>query len=121
MPVRTIKRHRFSATRAALQPTAPYDRIVTLVSAERQVPTKLILNASRCRSRASKARHLAMYLAHVVFGESLARVGVAFGRDRTTVSHACAQIEDLRDDPSFDAEICRLERCLQQEGVSHDA
>lgn len=53
-----------------------------------------------------------MYLAHVVFGASLAEIGLAFGRDRTTVSHACGLIEDLRDDPAFDADLERLEQVL---------
>jgi len=57
-----------------------------------------------------------MYLSHVVLGQSLTAVGVAFGRDRTTVSYACALIEDMRDDPGFDDEVTRLERLLENTG-----
>jgi chromosomal replication initiation ATPase DnaA len=56
-----------------------------------------------------------MYLAHVMLGESLTSVGLAFGRDRTTVSYACKLIEDLRDDPRFEAEVSALERELQRD------
>ena len=50
-----------------------------------------------------------MYLMHVVFGMSLSAVGRHFGRDRTTASYACRQIEDRRDEPNFDMLVDRLE------------
>lgn len=91
-----------------------FDHVLTVVSKEKKVPVRLILNTSRCRLPAARARQLAMYLAHVVHGESLTSVGLAFRRDRTTVSYACALIEDMRDDPVFDAEVSRLEDLLQE-------
>lgn len=48
------------------------------------------------------ARQVAMYLAHVCCGMTLTEVGAMFGRDRTTVAHACLKVEYRRDDPSFD-------------------
>lgn len=86
--------------------------VIALVSREKNVPIRLIVHFSRCRAGAARARQIAMYLCHVVFGASLAEIGLAFGRDRTTVSHACGLIEDLRDDPAFDAELERLETVL---------
>lgn len=59
---------------------------------------------------AAFARHIAMYLAHVGFGLSMAKIGRAFGRDRTTVVHACHVIEDRRDEARFDAMIDYLEQ-----------
>lgn len=53
-----------------------------------------------------------MYLAHVVCGISLTEVGILFGRDRTTVSHACGVIEDKRDDLAFDRTMDNLERAI---------
>ena len=55
-------------------------------------------------------------LAHVAKGISLTAIGMAFGRDRTTVSYACSLIEDLRDDAQFDAELERLEAVLMGAG-----
>ncbi len=55
------------------------------------------------------ARQVAMYLAHVACGISLTDVGRMFSRDRTTVAHACAVIEDRRDDQIFDRAIELLE------------
>jgi hypothetical protein len=62
---------------------------------------------------AALARQLAMYLTHVGFGISQTRVGHAFGRDRTTIGHACQLIEDKRDDPGFDDIVCALEAMLE--------
>lgn len=64
---------------------------------------------TRGRSRVAFARQVAMYLAHVGFGLTLTTVGRAFGRDRTTVSHACALVEDARDNPEFDHTLEMLE------------
>ncbi|MEN3791972.1 helix-turn-helix domain-containing protein [Fulvimarina sp. MAC3] len=65
---------------------------------------------NRSKASACEARHVAMYLAHVVFQVSLIRAGRAFGRDRTSIAHAVRRIEDRRDDPEFDAKIEHLER-----------
>jgi chromosomal replication initiation ATPase DnaA len=50
-----------------------------------------------------------MYLCHVALGRSLQEVGDIFGRDRTTVSYACALMEDMRDDRGFDDAVAALE------------
>lgn len=71
-----------------------------------------ILAAGRGAISVSRARQVAMYLAHVGFGMSLARVAEAFDRDRSTVAHACHLIEDRRDNHEFDAWIDTLERGL---------
>ncbi|RYG56471.1 MAG: chromosomal replication initiator DnaA [Alphaproteobacteria bacterium] len=95
--------------------------VLALISREKSVPIRLLVHISRCRAETARARQLAMYLAHVVKGISLTAIGAAFGRDRTTVSYACGLIEDLRDDPKFDAELDRLEaELLAVGGARHD-
>lgn len=89
------------------------DDVIALVARQKGVPIRLLTHKSRSRQSAARARQLAMYLSHVIFGRSLAEIGEAFGRDRTTVSYACARIEDMRDDPHFDEEVCALERQLE--------
>jgi len=64
---------------------------------------------SRGRAKVALARQVAMYLAHVACGLSLTDTGRLFGRDRTTVAHACGVIEDRRDDPLFDRALDLLE------------
>ena len=68
--------------------------------------------ATRRSPRVAFARQVAMYLAHVVCGLSLTEVGALFGRDRTTVAHACEVVEDRRDDPELDARLDHLERAV---------
>jgi hypothetical protein len=65
--------------------------------------------ASRGPRRAVLARQIAMYLAHVGFALSFEAIGRAFGRDRTTVAHACRTVEDRRDDIWFDCRLATLE------------
>lgn len=68
----------------------------------------------RGRAAAAFARQTAMYLAHVHFGLSLSDVGRNFGRDRTTVAHACARVEDSRDDPKIESVLACLEASLDR-------
>lgn len=64
------------------------------------------------RAPAAFARQAAMYLAHVKLGLSLSEVGAFFGRDRTTVAHACARMEDSRDDPRLECVLECVESAL---------
>jgi len=73
------------------------------------VETQKIVHANRGVARVALARQVAMYLAHVGCGLSLTAAGQLFGRDRTTVAHACLIVEDRRDDPVFDRILELLE------------
>ncbi len=77
------------------------------------VPVEEILDVERGPVDAAFARQVAAYLCHVGFEMSLARVAAAFGRDRSTIAHACHAIEDRRDDNQFDLWISALEAMLQ--------
>jgi hypothetical protein len=76
------------------------------------LPVHQVLSQERGAAAAAFARQVAMYLAHTAFEMSLGRVATAFERDRSTVGHACHQIEDRRDDAGFDAWIASLEAVL---------
>jgi chromosomal replication initiation ATPase DnaA len=89
------------------------DDVIALVARQKHVPIRLLTHKSRSRLPVARARQLAMYLSHVVLGRSLLEIAEAFGRDRTTVSYACAVIEDMRDDPRFDDEVALLERQIE--------
>lgn len=69
---------------------------------------------SRGRAQIAQARQVAMYLAHCAFSLSHTEVGRIFHRDRTTVAHACALVEDRRDDPLFDRTLSNLEEIVQR-------
>lgn len=82
------------------------------VVAAAKVPLRALRDVRRGCGPVASARQTAMYLAHVVFGVSLTRVGICFGRDRTTVRHACALIEDRRDDHRVECGLNALEAAL---------
>jgi chromosomal replication initiation ATPase DnaA len=65
------------------------------------------------KQRVARARQMAIYLAHVGFGLNYTRLGQAFGRDRTTIRHACFRIEDARDEIGFDRALDFLEGALR--------
>jgi len=87
-----------------------YDAVSMVYSIERGI----LDHPTRGRSRVAFARQVAMYLAHVAFGLTLTTVGRAFRRDRTTVSHACALVEDARDNPEFDRTLELLEAIVKR-------
>lgn len=94
-------------------PTFGCEDVIALVSRQKKLSLRLLMHKSRGRKSTARARQLAMYLSHVVLGRSLMEIGEVFGRDRTTVSHACAVIEDLRDDRTFDEEVSALEEMIE--------
>jgi len=86
----------------------------SVVSYALGVPQQSIVDDERGTPQTAFARQLAMYLCHVGFELSLARVAAAFGRDRSSVAHACHAIEDRRDDGQFDLWISALESMLRE-------
>jgi chromosomal replication initiation ATPase DnaA len=72
-----------------------------------------MVKATRAKAHIAFARQVAMYLAHVVYSMSYNEVAAAFGRERSTVAHACAVVEDARDDPDFERRMLKIERRLQ--------
>lgn len=76
---------------------------ISIVAEEKRVGAQLILWPTRGTAPQSNARAASMYLVHVEASYSLTDTGLLFGRDRTTVAHACMLVEDARDDESTDA------------------
>lgn len=72
--------------------------------------SKELRKPGRTSQPVARVRQIAMYVAHVVLRLSMGDVGRGFGRDRTTVVHACQTIEDLRDDPEFDRVVHMFEQ-----------
>lgn len=68
--------------------------------------------AARRRPRCH-IRQIAMYLSHVVLSVPYQTIATAFGRDRTTVMHACSVVEDRRDDAGYDRFVEQCERCIE--------
>ncbi|MCB9993415.1 MAG: hypothetical protein H6873_07135 [Hyphomicrobiaceae bacterium] len=83
--------------------------VARFVADSHGVTPEELFHHSRSRAPIATTRQIAMYLTHVLLGRSLTEVGDFYGRDRTTVAHACARIEDMRENGGFDAELDELE------------
>jgi chromosomal replication initiation ATPase DnaA len=86
--------------------------VLDIAAAFFNVSPRELRQPGRSADEISRIRQIAMYAAHVVLSFTMAEVGRGFGRDRTTVMHACHTIEDLRDDDEFDGIVARLERVV---------
>lgn len=88
--------------------------IVARVAAAWEVPARDLRAGRKGSRRAVQARQVAIYLA--VVGLERTRKGVApfFRRHPSVVGHAVRVVEDLRDDPEFDAALAELEALLAQ-------
>lgn len=95
--------------------------VTSLVAMTMDVAPREIEARRRTTVVAARARQTAIYLIHCVLGWPLWRAAAAFGRDRTTASHAVQLIEDLRDDAAFDARLSRMEASLRQAAGEDDS
>ncbi len=97
------------------QPTSAatdVSRIVGRVAAAFGVSEKELLGPSRLRS-VMRPRQVAMYLARELTGLSLPRLGAAFGRDHTTVLHACRKVAaEIEDDAALANKVSDLRSAL---------
>jgi chromosomal replication initiator protein len=76
------------------------------------VTEKELLGTSRLRN-VLVPRQVAMYLARELIGLSLPRIGATFGRDHTTVLHACRKVEEaITDDERLAATVRQLKQEL---------
>lgn len=101
----------------------PPERLVFVLTAfclqrALMAPREGILAATRGPAANAFRRQVAIYLAHVDLGLPYKVLADLFRRDRTTVSHACAVIEDRRDHPAFDAAAAVIAHSIFQLGSS---
>jgi chromosomal replication initiator protein len=81
---------------------AAYERLVTIENIKRTVATYYNIRVAdlssprRTRSLA-RPRQIAMALAKELTQHSLPEIGEAFGKDHTTVLHACRKVSELRE------------------------
>jgi chromosomal replication initiator protein len=101
----------------AYPPTAkqkpPFDRILEAVSTEFDVPRRELVGPSR-KAEIAHARHICVYLARKITGDSWKRLGERFGnRDHTSMIHAFQKITLLNTkDLEVQSHIRNLERRL---------
>jgi hypothetical protein len=88
------------------------EAVIDLCAALFNVSGRDLRSHQRCAQDVARVRQIAMYLCNTTLGLSLTAIGRAFGRDRTTVSHAVQLVEDLRDLAEFDAIMEQAERIV---------
>ena len=86
--------------------------IPNLVSDVFHVPVYVLFLTKRGKAKHALARQVAMYLLHICLGKSFSEIGRIFGRDRTTVSHACQLIEDKRENFHMDWTLSLMEQSV---------
>jgi len=102
------------------------DAIIDLTAIFFNVSSKDLRSSGRAPKPVSRVRQIGMYVGHVTLGLKMTEVGAGFGRDKSTVVHACHTIEDMRDDEDFDLIVARVERLvsvafsLNHEKTRHD-
>lgn len=102
---------------SAYPPTAKhkphFDRILEAVSSEFDVPRRELVGPSR-KAEIAHARHICVYLARKITGDSWKRLGERFGnRDHTSMIHAFQKITMLNsNDLEVQSHIRNLERRL---------
>ncbi len=97
------------------------DRLTDIAAAFFSICGKELRHPGRSRTEVARVRQIAMYVAHVTLGMTMTDVGRGFGRDRTTVMHACHLIEDMRDDEDFDRIVQRFEKIARVAFAGHEA
>ena len=92
-------------------PIRPVCKTVRKMTAELLGVTSDRIRFRRDRRRSEcHVRQIAMYVCHVALRIPQADVAHGFGRDRTTVRHACSAVEDRRDDLVYDDFVAAVER-----------
>lgn len=87
--------------------------VIDIVAALFGVSSKDLRRPGRSSTSISRVRQIGMYVAHVVLRLTMTEVGRGFSRDRSTVQHACHQVEDMRDDAEFDRIVAMTERVTE--------
>jgi len=102
----------FKPRRSRPQPKDVCLIVEAAVAASYRLPLTIFHAPNRCTAPVAFARQIAMYISHVWLGLSLTEVGRYFGRDRTTVAHACHIVEERRDNPHTDRILSSIETAV---------
>ena len=95
--------------------------IIQIVCDRLMVSPAGILSNTRGTKKDVFARQIAAYIMHVEAGLSYARVGMLFGRDRSTIAYTARRVEDYRDDFKLDEDIDKMaEEFLADLKANHD-
>ncbi|MEM9329954.1 MAG: helix-turn-helix domain-containing protein [Pseudomonadota bacterium] len=86
---------------------------IQIVAVAFELDPDALLKPQRGSAKIARSRQVSCYLLHTSLSLPLVEIGKIFGKDRTTIGHACRLVEDLRDEPSFDDRIVELEKTIR--------
>ncbi|MEK1890819.1 MAG: helix-turn-helix domain-containing protein [Phyllobacterium sp.] len=89
------------------------DGLIDILSTFFNVSGRELRSHSRCERPVARVRQIGMYVAHVTLALTMSEVGLAFGRDRSTVNNACHLIEDMREELEFDRIVQTIENVVK--------
>lgn len=89
------------------------DGVIDLIAELFGIEGRELRAPNRSSRSVARVRQIGMYVANTTLNLSMARVAEGFRRDRSTVVHACHLIEDMRDDPTFDHVLIRVEAVIR--------
>jgi chromosomal replication initiation ATPase DnaA len=85
------------------------------------VPVEEMRKPTRGRPHVARARQIAIHLARLVFAMTHRQLAQEFGRDRSTIHHACGLIEEMREDSAeFDSTLRWMESLLRRAAGQKD-
>lgn len=96
------------------RPDGAAHRLISILVAKTYgTPVGALYAGQRMSASTAWARQTAMYLAHVLLGANFTEIGHWFGRDRTTVAHACRVVEERREAAAVDRTLTALETAIR--------
>ncbi len=99
------RKQKYKASQQNIYKKASAMNVISAVANIYKVSPKLVFSHSREKASIAEARQTAQYICHVILGLNYTDIAKIFGRDRTTIAHACRRIEDQRDDHVIDQTI----------------
>ena len=93
---------------------AHWRRVEAAVALTFAVPLDELRAASRSRADSAFARQVVMYIARIALGLPDGVASRVCRRDRRTVAHACAVVEQRREDPAFNHMLHLLEELCRE-------
>ena len=84
-----------------------------MIAAAFEISGERLLHNDRGVVRINRPRQISMYLMNTALSLKFTEIAEFYDKDRTTVSHACKVIEELRDDVEFDDRISEFENTIR--------
>lgn len=83
-----------------------------MIAAAYEISGERLLRRDRGVIKVNRPRQISMYLMNTALSLKFTEIAEFYDKDRTTVSHACRVIEEMRDNVEFDMRILEFENTI---------